>query len=294
MRPLISKALILARSRIRRLLRVTTAARFSPPRHGTDVCRFEVPRCAPGLDSVPRDRLIEWYWRSHPRFNFFKNAPSSARVLDLGVGGGGLPFWREFLDPRREDLRLFGVDLKEPITRSLYEDFQVADLNAAFPFPDSQFDIIIASHILEHVTDPGRTLAEMARRLPAGGRVYVEMPSPASKALPTAAAYRAKGWPMMISNFHDDATHCDTMELEALTAMAAHVALSCLQRGYVSVPYLEDTLLAQGYAWNDSEILLYGFWSKTRWAQFAIFEKLDSCRTRGGGGSPPFGSETVI
>ena len=28
-------------------------------------------------------------------------------------------------------------------------------------------------------------------------------------------------------------------------------------------------------AWQDAEVLLYGYWSATRWAQFAIFERID-------------------
>lgn len=277
---LISKALVLVRSRTQQSVRRKTAA-ASGLRPSVDVSQFELPPCAPGLEAATRDQLLEWYWRSHPRFGFFKGAPSNACVLDLGAGGGALPFWREYLDPRRADLRLFGTDLKEPVTRSLYEDFQIADLDAAFPFPDSEFDIVIASHILEHLKDPAQILAAIAVRLTAGGRAYVEMPSPASKRLPTADAYRAKGWPMMISNFHDDATHRDTMDLEALSAIASGAGLNCLQRGYVSMPYLEDTLLAQGHAWKDSEILLYGFWSKTKWAQFAVFERLDPSRVGG-------------
>ena len=275
---LMSKALVFARSRVPRSVRRKTAE-LPTPRPGADVTRFELPPCAPALEAVTRDKLLEWYWRFHPRFAFFKSAPANARVLDLGAGSGALPFWREYLEPRRDDLRLFGVDLAQPpVTRSLYESFQVADLDATFPFPDVRFDIVVASHILEHLKDPARTVAGIAAHLAAGGRAYVEMPSPTSKRLPTADEYRAKGWPMMISNFHDDGTHRDTMGLDALSAIASDAGLHCLQRGYVSMPYLEDTLLAKGHAWKDSEVLLYGFWSKTKWAQFAVFERLSPSR----------------
>src|SRR5215468_8166824 len=96
---LISKALVLARSRVRRSVRGKTAV-TSTPRSGADVSRCELPPCTPGLETATRDQLLEWYWRSHPRFCFFKGAPPNAWVLDLGAGGGGLPFWREYLDPR--------------------------------------------------------------------------------------------------------------------------------------------------------------------------------------------------
>jgi SAM-dependent methyltransferase len=163
----------------------------------------------------------------------------------------------------------------KPLTAALYDDFRVADLNEDIPFPEAAFDAIIASHILEHVTVPAKALAQVAKSLRGGGLAYVEMPSPTTKLLPTAAEYRAAGWPMTISNFHDDATHRDTLEQEALIAMADANGLRCLQAGYVCMPYLDQAMIAQGIAWNDAEILLYGYWSVTRWAQFAIFERTD-------------------
>jgi SAM-dependent methyltransferase len=224
---------------------------------------------------VGKEQLIEWYWRVHPRFNFFKSVVPNARVLDVGAGSGGLPFWRQFLAPDRSDIRLFGTDLVKPLTASLYDDFRVANLDEGIPFPEAAFDAIIASHILEHVTVPAVTLAQLAKRLCRGGLAYVEMPSPTTKMLPAAAEYRAAGWPMTISNFDDDGTHRDTLDQEALIAMADASGLRCLQAGHVCVPYLDQAMIAQGIAWQDAEVLLYGYWSATRWAQFAIFERID-------------------
>ena len=256
-------------------LRQRSAAIHPEPRASFDVARFEVPSCPVSLQGVGKERLIEWYWRVHPRFNFFKSVVPNARVLDVGAGSGGLPFWRQFLDPDRSDIHLFGIDLARPLTASLYDDFRVADLNDGIPFPEAAFDAIIASHILEHVEAPATTLAQLAKSLCRGGLAYVEMPSPTTKMLPTAAEYRAAGWPMTISNFHDDGTHRDTLDQEALIAMADSSGLRCLQAGHVSVPYLDQAMIAQGIAWQDAEVLLYGYWSATRWAQFAIFERID-------------------
>ena len=251
------------------------AALHPESRPSFDVSRFEAPSCPEALQSVGKAQLIEWYWRVHPRFTFFKSVVPNARVLDVGAGSGGLPFWRQFLDPDRSDIHMFGTDLVKPLTASLYDDFRIADLNEGIPFPEAAFDAIIASHILEHVAVPTETLAQLAKRLCRGGLAYIEMPSPRTKTLPTAAEYRAAGWPMTISNFHDDGTHRDTLDQEALIAMADASGLRCLQAGHVSVPYLDQAMIAQGIAWQDAEVLLYGYWSATRWAQFAIFERID-------------------
>jgi SAM-dependent methyltransferase len=46
----------------------------------------------------------------------------------------------------------------------------------ALPYDDGAFDIVICSHVLEHVDDDRRAMREMARVLPAGGRAIVLCP----------------------------------------------------------------------------------------------------------------------
>jgi SAM-dependent methyltransferase len=155
-------------------------------------------------------------------------------------------------------------------------------LNDGIPFPADTFDAILASHVLEHVSAPTRMLAEFARVLRQGGLAYLEMPSPETKSLPTAAQYRAAGWPMTISNFYDDATHRDTPDQETLIAMAMASALRCVQAGRIAVPYLDQAMIAKAIAWKDADLLTYGYWSATRWAQFAIFERIEGPVGEGG------------
>jgi SAM-dependent methyltransferase len=232
-----------------------------------------VPNCPETLASASRAQLIEWYWMGHPRFQFFKGLGEGAHLLDIGAGSGGLPYWRQFLGPDRSDLKLSGIDLAEPGTREMYEKFHVGNLDEGIPFGDGSFDAGFASHVLEHVSSPAHLLSEIARCVRVGGLVYIEMPTPASKDLPRADEFRAAGWPMMISNFFDDSTHRDTFELAQLENMAASANLRCRHRGIIRAPYLEDALIAQGCKWNDAELLLYGYWSSTLWAQYSIFER---------------------
>jgi SAM-dependent methyltransferase len=49
------------------------------------------------------------------------------------------------------------------------------------PFPAGNFDRIICSEVLEHVHDPGRALAELARVLKPGGLVALSVPTPFSE-----------------------------------------------------------------------------------------------------------------
>src|SRR5258708_26741182 len=106
-------------------LRQRSAAIHPEPRASFDVWRFEVPSCPAGLQDVAKERLIEWYWRVHPRFNFFKSVVPSARVLDVGAGSGGLPFCRQFLDPDPSDIPFFAINLPGPPTPPPSHHFRV-------------------------------------------------------------------------------------------------------------------------------------------------------------------------
>lgn len=44
------------------------------------------------------------------------------------------------------------------------------------PYPDSSFDLVVANHVLEHVTDDRRALSEIVRVLRAGGAALLQTP----------------------------------------------------------------------------------------------------------------------
>lgn len=65
----------------------------------------------------------------------------------------------------------------------------------AIDLPDESFDVILTSHVLEHVADTARALAELRRVLAPDGVVYLMVPIPAAV---TAAPRRTE--------YHGDAT----------------------------------------------------------------------------------------
>ncbi len=98
---------------------------------------------------------------------FTDAAPQS--VLDVGCGEGVLTFkWAQALG----DEPVLGIDLADPkleaewVTRpraNLEFQAMTAEELEDLPFPDRSFDLAAATEVLEHVPDPERTLAEMAR-----------------------------------------------------------------------------------------------------------------------------------
>jgi 2-polyprenyl-3-methyl-5-hydroxy-6-metoxy-1,4-benzoquinol methylase len=91
-------------------------------------------------------------------------APGS--LLDVGCGEGVLvERWARRLD----GARVVGIDLEEESIQAGWSEHQAPNLEyramAAenLPFAADEFDLASAIELLEHVPDPERTLAEMAR-----------------------------------------------------------------------------------------------------------------------------------
>jgi 2-polyprenyl-3-methyl-5-hydroxy-6-metoxy-1,4-benzoquinol methylase len=87
-------------------------------------------------------------------------------LLDVGCGEGILVHrWAQRLDERR----VVGIDLEEPSIQAGWKEREAPNLEYRvmraenLPFAESEFDLVSAIEVLEHVPDPEHTLAEMAR-----------------------------------------------------------------------------------------------------------------------------------
>lgn len=107
-------------------------------------------------------------------FETLRLAPGD-RVLDVGCGPGGL--WVES-SSRLAGLAPTLVDLSPGTIAAARERLAVRPTQFTFlsadiqmlPFKDSVFDVVVANHMLYHVSDRTRALAEVWRVLKAGGR----------------------------------------------------------------------------------------------------------------------------
>ena len=91
-------------------------------------------------------------------------APES--ILDVGCGEGVLTYeWAE----RLGDRRIVGIDLEDPKLQAEWEKRRRPNLEyrveeaTRLSFADNEFDMATAIEVLEHVPEPERTVAEMAR-----------------------------------------------------------------------------------------------------------------------------------
>ncbi len=106
---------------------------------------------------------------------FAKAAPES--VLDVGCGEGVLT---EQWARRLGDRRVVGIDLDDPKLADEWSGRGRPNLEfvrtpgGKLPFGESEFDLVAAIEALEHIPDPERTIAEMARV--AGRHLLVSVP----------------------------------------------------------------------------------------------------------------------
>lgn len=108
--------------------------------------------------------------------------PDNARVLEIGCGSGAL--WEHVREKTPTTWKITLSDFSFGMTRSVQEKFFAAEPFGAtrfsflqsdaqhLPFADESFDGIFANHMLYHIPDLHRALAEIRRVLKHGGTLY--------------------------------------------------------------------------------------------------------------------------
>ncbi|MGO9059069.1 MAG: class I SAM-dependent methyltransferase [Candidatus Binataceae bacterium] len=150
-------------------------------------------------------------------------------ILDVGCGNRSASITKRWF-PK---CHYFGVDRvtynNTPEDFALMERFFRVDLEAddLHDIPDGAFDIVIFSHVIEHLTNGLPVLANLTKKLKQGGAIYVEFPSLKSLSLPSA-----KG----TLNFCDDDTHVRVYDIKDVSNTLLASGCSIVRAGRVRAP----------------------------------------------------------
>ena len=128
-------------------------------------------------------------WRAISATQKFKNIKdlsagvSHQSVLEIGAGDGAIT---QLMCDAHFCAELEAVDISEPGVELLkarelpaYVHAQVFD-GATLPYPDQRFDLVVLSHVVEHLEHPRQLLYEAAR---VGRAVFIEVPLEDTRAL---------------------------------------------------------------------------------------------------------------
>lgn len=124
---------------------------------GSDVDHFECPCCG----STDRERHLAFYLTQKNLLNLMRGS----RILHIAP-------------ERHLEKRIRDAQPEEYILGDLHPSrtgVQRLDIQA-LPFEDGRFEFLIANHVLEHVSDDGCALQEIARVLKPGGSAIIQTP----------------------------------------------------------------------------------------------------------------------
>lgn len=116
-------------------------------------------------------------------------ADSRGSLLDIGCGMGGF-----LLAGRRLGMEVSGVEPSLSHSKAAVEIFGLNVVGAYFDSRnfDKKFDVVVLSHVIEHVFEPGAFLADVMQVLRPGGRLIVITPNCGS----LSASMCGKYWSM--------------------------------------------------------------------------------------------------
>lgn len=210
-----------------------------------------------------------------------KALPQNATVFDYGCHGWRVHALAQQLG--RADLQHAGCDIVQPAQMPAGALFKSMDLNSHnLAVQDDAYDLIVASHVIEHHADPCSLFAELARICRPGGKIYIEAPS--DRAVRCASDPRVEFHAFL--SFWDDPTHLRPWTPAAYYRLALSFGMTPLCCAYVGT--WVDVVL---YPWRrlcaiiakNGDAVTQAKWLARKWLCVGVFEKPRTLR-----GKPAF------
>ena len=205
------------------------------------------------------------------KFRFFYPAfkNKSFNLLDVGAGSHSATKTKAIFP----NCSYYGIDITKEYENderdfkamSGFYEMDLTQLNFD-SIPDNHFDVIIMSHIIEHLVNGDKVIEGLLPKLKKGGYIYIEYPGERSTHLPHMKR---------TLNFYDDPTHVRIYSVKEVEGVLLNKGLKILRSGtrryWPYILLLPFTLI--------TETMKYGFvpggvfWDLMGFAEFVFAEK---------------------
>ena len=128
-------------------------------------------------DGVNFNRYSQYWWSNRYYAKLARrHGPAQGRVLELGCGMGHLLAWLA------DRYQVVGADINPwALVQARHNvpegQFLLLAGDEPYAFPDGAFAIVVAKHVVEHLTHPEQAIAEMSRVLKPGGLLVLATPN---------------------------------------------------------------------------------------------------------------------
>ena len=177
-------------------------------------------------------RFSQYWWSNRIYAQLVKkHGPPAGRVLEVGCGLGHL------LARRSDRYTVYGSDINawalEQARRNAPQgDFRLLSAEDLSAYENEFFQVVIAKHVVEHLPQPAKALAEMSRILAPGGLLLLATPNFASP----MRAHKGADWVG-----YRDPTHISLKVPDEWLALLEQVQLQprkVFSDGFWDAPYL--------------------------------------------------------
>lgn len=122
-------------------------------------------------DSNMEEWLQETCVDDNRRFNFIKEMIINKDIIDFGSGAGG------FLINAKEIAKsVAGVELDKKV-KEHYRTNNIILYSDIDMLKNDSYDIITAFHVIEHLSEPIKTMNNLVKKLRVGGKLIIEVPN---------------------------------------------------------------------------------------------------------------------
>ena len=100
-------------------------------------------------------------------------------ILDFGGGDGSLSYYLAdaFRKGAAESVRIVVVDYETQVRESFSPAISIQSAPSLDAVADAQFDVVLASAVLEHIPYPRRELVQLLNAVQPGGKFYARTPA---------------------------------------------------------------------------------------------------------------------